>query len=45
MSFVPQTYFLYIDSYYPPGHFRASGPYTLQVTGSFPVELIEFTVD
>ena len=46
-SFVPGDYFLYIDSFYPTGNVdgRDSGPYTLEVTGSLPVELLDFTIE
>jgi hypothetical protein len=39
------TYFFYVDSFYPTDNpTSATGPYTLDVTGSLPVELIEFDV-
>ena len=46
-SFAPGDYFLYIDSFYPVGNVdgRASGPYILEVTGSLPVQLLEFTIE
>ncbi len=47
-SFTPgQTYYFYVDSYYPPsgGDEPGAGPYTLNVTGTFPVSLTEFTID
>ena len=38
-------YFLYIDSYYAIGAPGACGTYTLNATGTLPVELIEFDVN
>lgn len=39
------SYFLYIDSYYPAGGPTGEGGYTLDVTGTLPVELLEFQID
>ncbi len=41
------TYYFYVDSYYLTANDadRASGPYTLTVTGTVPAELIKFSVD
>jgi hypothetical protein len=46
-SFAPGDYFLYVDSFYPAGNLdaREAGPYLLEVTGSLPVELLEFSVE
>ncbi len=41
----PGTYFFYIDSFYPVGDTRGEGPYTLDVTGTLPVELLEFSAE
>jgi hypothetical protein len=43
-----QTYYLYIDSYWggaEPDPILTSGPFTLSVTGTFPVSLQEYKVD
>lgn len=39
------TYFLYIDSYYAAGSAGSCGTYTLNVTGTVPVELMSFSID
>lgn len=39
------TYFLYIDSYYGAGNPANCGTYTLNVTGTVPVELMSFSID
>ncbi len=44
--YTPGTYFFYVDSFYSAATpTRATGPYTLTVTGQLPVELIEFDVN
>jgi hypothetical protein len=42
-SYPPATYYLYVDSYYDAGTPGSCGTYNLTVTGTVPVELIEFT--
>lgn len=42
-SYTPGTYFLYVDSYYASGG-ASCGTYTLNVTGTVPVELESFEV-
>jgi hypothetical protein len=44
-SYTPGTYCLYVDSYYAAGNPGSCGTYTLSVTGSLPVELVEFSID
>lgn len=44
-SYAAGTYFLYIDSYYDAGTAGSCGTYTLNVTGSLPVELMSFSID
>ncbi|MEM9594959.1 MAG: hypothetical protein AAGD06_11870 [Acidobacteriota bacterium] len=39
------TYYLYIDSYYAAGNAGSCGTYALEVTGTLPVELLEFSID
>ena len=38
------TYYIYIDSYYAGGALSC-GPFTLDVTGTLPLELLEFSVE
>jgi len=40
------TYYFYVDSFYSPGNpdGRDSGPYTVDITGTLPVQLIEFEI-
>ncbi|HEX9639210.1 MAG TPA: hypothetical protein VGB99_16875 [Acidobacteriota bacterium] len=46
ISFTPgTTHYLYIDSYYQAGTQNSCGTYSLEVTGTLPVELLEFTVN
>ena len=40
-----QTYYFYVDSYWPIGDGTEAGSYTLNVTGTFPVTLTEFSID
>jgi hypothetical protein len=42
-----QPFFFYVDSFYAPANpdGRDVGPYTLTITGQWPVELMEFSVD
>jgi hypothetical protein len=42
-SYPPATYYLYVDSYYDAGTTGSCGTYSLTVTGTVPVELMEFT--
>lgn len=42
--YTPGTYFLYVDSYYATGT-ASCGEYTLTVSGSVPVELMNFSVE
>jgi hypothetical protein len=44
-SYAPGTYFLYVDSYYNAGSAGSCGTYTLSVTGTIPVELMEFGIE
>ena len=47
-TFTPgQTYYFHVDSYYPAagGDEPGAGPYTLNVSGTFPVTLNEFRID
>lgn len=44
-AYTPGTYFVYIDSYYAVGNGLSCGNYTLNVTGTLPAELIEFSVE
>jgi hypothetical protein len=44
-SYAPNTYFLYVDSYYDAGTTGSCGTYTLNVTGTLPVELLNFNAD
>lgn len=44
-AYTPGTYFLYVDSYYAAGTPGSCGTYSLSVTGTLPVELIEFSVE
>lgn len=44
-SYAAGTYFLYIDSYYDAGTTGSCGTYTLNVTGTLPVELTSFDVE
>lgn len=39
------TFYVYVDSYYAVGEAGSCGTYTLNATGSLPVELVEFTVE
>ncbi len=39
------TYFVYVDSWYGASSSNSSGPYTLNVSGTFPVTLTEFSID
>lgn len=41
------TYYFYVDSIYAPGstNNRDSGPYTVAISGTLPVRLIEFEID
>ena len=43
-SYAAGTYFVYVDSYYGTGG-ASCGTYTLNVTGSLPVELQSFSID
>lgn len=43
-NLTPGTYFLYVDSYYDSGAISC-GDYSMTVTGTLPVELIEFDVE
>lgn len=43
-TYAAGTYFLYVDSYYGSGA-ASCGTYTLSVTGSLPVELLQFEVN
>ncbi|HUD41477.1 MAG TPA: hypothetical protein VMR06_05695 [Dokdonella sp.] len=38
-------YFFYVDSYWAAGDGLEAGPFTLNVTGTFPVTLTEFSID
>lgn len=40
-----QTYYIYVDSFYPAGQPSASGSYVLHVSGMFPVSLQTFRID
>jgi hypothetical protein len=40
----PGDYYLYVDSYYDAGTPGSCGTYTLTVTGTLPLELIDFSV-
>jgi hypothetical protein len=42
-SYPPASYYLYVDSYYDAGSPGSCGTYNLTVTGTVPVELVEFT--
>lgn len=44
-AFAPGTYALYMDSFYAVGNGQESGPYSVAVTGTLPVEVTEFSVD
>lgn len=44
-AYTPGTYFVYMDSYYAVGTAGACGTYTLTITGTLPVELMEFTAE
>jgi len=44
-SYTPGTYYLYVDSYYNAGTTGSCGTYTLDVTGTVPVELLGFTAE
>ncbi len=44
-AYTPGTYYLYVDSYYNAGTTASCGTFTLTVTGTLPVELIEFSID
>lgn len=39
------TFYVYVDSYYAVGQAGSCGNYTLNATGTLPVELVEFTVE
>ena len=39
------TYFIYVDSYYAVGNAASCGTYTLNVTGSLPVTITNFSID
>jgi len=39
------TFYVYVDSYYAAGQAGSCGTYTLNATGTLPVELVEFTVE
>ncbi|MBI4915934.1 MAG: hypothetical protein HY825_08800 [Acidobacteria bacterium] len=39
------TFYVYVDSYYAVGQAGSCGTYTLNATGTLPVELVEFTVE
>lgn len=41
----PGTYYLYVDSYYDAGTSGSCGTYTLDVTGTIPVELVTFSAE
>lgn len=46
MSFpLGSTHFLYIDSYYAENTTNSCGTYTLNVTGTLPAELVDFSVE
>ena len=40
-----ETYYFYVDSYWPSSDEDGEGPYTLTVTGTLPVELTDFSID
>jgi hypothetical protein len=44
-SYPAGNYFIYIDSYYAASTPGSCGTYTLNITGSLPVELLEFQVN
>lgn len=44
-SYTPGTYFLYVDSYYDAGTAGSCGAFNLSITGTLPVELIDFSID
>jgi len=44
-SYAAGDYYLYIDSYYAAGQGGECGTYTLDITGTLPVELLEFRVN
>jgi hypothetical protein len=44
-SYPAGTYFVYMDSYYATGNPGACGTFTLNITGSLPVELLQFEVN
>ena len=39
------TYYLHVDSFYSAAQSYNSGPFNLNVTGTFPVQLQEFSID
>ena len=39
------TYYVYVDSYYNAGSSGSCGTYTLDVTGTIPVELVGFSAE
>lgn len=44
-SYTPGIYYLYVDSYYAVGQSGSCGTYSLTITGTLPVELIEFSAE
>lgn len=44
-AYAPGTYYLYVDSYYNAGTAGSCGVFNLSITGTLPVELIDFSID
>lgn len=44
-SYPPGTYYLYVDSYYAVGNAESCGTYTLNISGTLPVQLQRFGID
>lgn len=44
-AYAPGTYYLYVDSYYNAGSAGSCGTFSLDVTGTLPAELIEFSIN